>query len=187
MQSHFNCFWEVTISRTSNTVCILEFALRSKESVVSTVSFSRRLTFRFHRKSFCSETGSHPLLNQNVAIMHGREYFSNIAQVVLKDLLHENTLFLTFKKRLKLRKNTSNWTIIYFKMMSSQWMLLFRCKLHTLIFICPICITICYCLFPLSYFGNKFISTDFLHGNFITHQLQALPLALFVSVVHFEF
>jgi hypothetical protein len=42
-------------------------------------------------------------------------------------------------------------------------------------------------LFLLSYFGNKFISTNFVHGSFITHQLQALPLALFVSVIQLEF
>lgn len=100
MQSHFNCFWKVTPSRTSNTVGILESAVRSKERVVSTVSFSRRLKIRFQRKSFCSETGSHTLLNQKkIAIMHGRAYFSNITQVALKDSLHETTLFLSTLKK----------------------------------------------------------------------------------------
>lgn len=88
------------------------------------------------------------MLNQKIAIMHGREYFSNIVQVVLKDPCQETAMFLsTYKKRLKLSKNTSNCIIIYFKMVSSQWILLFRCSLHTLFFICPICITRCCSLF----------------------------------------
>jgi len=41
--------------------------------------------------------------------------------------------------------------------------------------------------FLFSYFGNKFVSTNSVHDNFIMHQLQALSLALFVSVVQLEF
>jgi len=189
LPSHFNCFWKVAASRTSNTVCILESALRNKERVVSTVSFSRRFTFRFQRKSFCSETGSHTLLNQKIAIMKGREYFSNIAQVVLKDSLHETTMFLsTFKK-------DSN----YVKILPTVPQFILRWRLSCGSF-CFDANTLCcfssdqYALhavaafsFFLSYFGNKFISTNFVHDNFITLQLQALPLTLFVSVIQLEF